>query len=105
MTLIKPNEHDADQDESLAVAERLFKEAGVILGDLLSKARQDDFEAIGRLKIAMAELSKGWHLAVTERNRVADERKKSAGITGTYAVDYDAARVEIGSRLARLRDA
>ncbi|KMW56574.1 Gene Transfer Agent (GTA) [Candidatus Rhodobacter oscarellae] len=105
MTLIKPFEEGADQDESLAVAEQLFEEAGVILGRLLSKARQDDDEAIGRARTALKELAEGWKMAVTERNRVADERKKTAGIEGSYAVDYAAARSEIGRRLARLRAA
>ena len=104
MTLIKPIE-DAQADENLEVAEQLFKEAGVILGRLLSKARQEDDEATARVKTAMKELSEGWKMASLERNRVADERRKSTGIVGSYAVDYDAARNEIGRRLACLREA
>ena len=105
MTLIKPISDDAAADESLAVAELLFEEAGIILGKLLSKARQDDEDVAKQAKTAVAELSRGWQLAVTERNRVADERKKSAGIVGTYAIDFDTSRAEIGRRLACLRAA
>lgn len=105
MTLIEPIEDGTAQDESLAVAELLFEEAGVILGRLLSKARQENEDVAGQVKSAMAELSRGWQLAVTERNRVADERKKSTGVVGSYAVDYDAARAEIGRRLAGIRHA
>lgn len=105
MTLIKPLDDNQVADESLAVAEQLFEEAGVILGRLLSRTRQDDEDAAKQVKTAVAELSRGWQMAVMERNRVADERKKSAGIVGTYALDFDAARAEIRRRLACLRQA
>lgn len=105
MTLIKPIDDAVEQDESLAVAEDLFEEAGIILGRLLSKARLGDEEAAGKVKPATAELSRGYQMAVTERNRVAEERKKAAGVVGSYAIDFDAARAEIGRRLACLRAA
>jgi len=105
MTLIKPFGDDGAGDESLLVAEKLLDEAGIVLGRLLSKARQDDPGTAGKVKTAVAELSAGWKMAVLERNRVADERRKTAGVVGSYAVDFDAARAEIGRRLACLRDA
>ena len=105
MTLIKPFDDDDVGDESLLLAEKLLEEAGIILGQLLSKARREDDGAVGKVKTAVAELSAGWQLAVKERNRVADERRKAAGVVGTYAIDFDAARAEIGRRLACLRDA
>ncbi|MDJ0827681.1 MAG: hypothetical protein QNJ16_19500 [Rhodobacter sp.] len=105
MTLIKPIDDGTAVDENLAVAEQLFKEAGAILGDLLLRARQDDEEAISRLKTAVKELSDGWKMASMERNRVAEERKTQRGIVGDYAIDFDAARAEIGRRLDRLRAA
>lgn len=105
MTLIKPFDDGTAVDENLALAEALFKEAGAILGNLLLKVRQEDEAAIGRVKTAVKELSDGWKMAMAERNRVADERRKERGIVGDYALDFDAARDEIGSRLARLRAA
>ncbi|MDJ0627307.1 MAG: hypothetical protein QNJ44_03525 [Rhodobacter sp.] len=105
MTLIKPIDDGTAVDETLAVAEALFKEAGAILGTLLNKVRQEDDEAIGKARIAVKELSEAWKIAVMERNRVAEERKKARGVAGNFAIDFDAARAEIGSRLARLRAA
>lgn len=105
MTLIKPIEDGVNEDETLAIAEDLFKEAGEILGRALSNAHQDELAGAGRLKTAVNELSLGWKMAVHERTRVADERKSKAGIVGSYAVDYAAARDEIGRRLALLRAA
>ncbi|MCP3969419.1 MAG: hypothetical protein GY717_03705 [Rhodobacteraceae bacterium] len=105
MTLIKPIGGSTDQDDNLRVAEQLFAEAGVILGDLLSRARQEDFEAAGRMKVALKELSDGCSMASRERQRVLDERRKTARIVGSYGIDFAAARDEIGRRLACLRDA
>jgi hypothetical protein len=105
MTLIKPIDDMGAGDESLAVAEDLFEEAGVILGKLLKIARQEDDATVRKLRPAVAELSAGWQMAVKERNRVAEERKKAAGVVGSYAIDFDAARAEIGRRLACLRAA
>ncbi len=105
MTLIKPIEDGVAVDENLAVAEDLFKEAGVILGNMLSKLRQDEDMALPAVRTAINELSTGWKTVVQERNRVADERKKEAGVVGSYAIDFDAARAEVGRRLACLREA
>ena len=44
-------------------------------------------------------------LVFEERSKVARLTKQDAGIVHDYALDFDAARAEIGRRLARLRDA
>jgi hypothetical protein len=105
MTLKRPMIEGGYLDESLAVAEELYMEAGLILGRLIHASKQDDPEAAPKLKGAIAEMSAGYKLAVQERNRVAEERRRQSGVVGDYAVDFDAARVEIGRRLACLRAA
>lgn len=105
MTMIKPCSATAPEDENLQVAETLFEEAGIILGRWIKEAKRDDFTSAAPIKAALQELSTAWQMASKERNRVADERRKTSGVVGSYAVDYAAARDEIGRRLARLRAA
>ncbi|MCT8329234.1 hypothetical protein [Albidovulum sediminis] len=52
-----------------------------------------------------SELRKALALFLEERNRIAKLSKEQAGVVHDYALDFDAARIEIGRRLARLRDA
>jgi hypothetical protein len=44
-------------------------------------------------------------MVMDERARVEKLRKQIAGVVGDHALDFDAARTEIGRRLACLRDA
>ncbi len=104
MTLITPF-GDGPTDECLVVAEELFKEAGLALAQLTKKIRRHELEAARGAKAALSEVLGAYQLAMKERNRVADERRKGSGIVGDYAIDFDAARDEIGRRLACLRDA
>jgi len=96
---------DGPPDECLAVAEELFKEAGLALAELTKKIRRHELDAARGAKSALTEVLAAYQLAMKERNRVADERRKDSGIVGDYAVDFDAARDEIGRRLACLRAA
>ena len=105
MTLITPFEDDGTADESLAAAEELLKEVGLALADLSKKIRQDDVEAGRAAKAVLSEFTHARNMASRERIRVVDERKKGAGIVGDYAIDFDAARDEIGRRLDCLRAA
>lgn len=103
VTLVKPFDDDTGTDQGLVVAEKLFQQAGEVLAELIEKARQEDEVAEGRVKSAVTELSRFYQAAVSERNRVAAERKKSAGVVGSYALDLEAARAEVERRLAGLR--
>jgi hypothetical protein len=44
-------------------------------------------------------------MVMDERTRVEKLRKNVAGVVRDYAIDFDAARDEIGRRLACLREA
>ncbi len=104
MTLIKTFDDDDRHDQDLAAAEDLWKEAGRIFAHWIKKAQQDE-DALNGVKHAASEYVSSHKLVVTERSRVADERRKQTGANGNYAIDFDAARDEIGRRLACLRDA
>ena len=104
MTLIKPFENDP-ADACLAVAEELFMDAGLALAQLTKKIKRHELEPARSAKAALSEVLAAYQLAMKERNRVADERRKSSGIDGSYAIDFDAARDEIRRRMACLRAA
>ena len=102
MTLILPFGDGHSKDESLAVAEELFTEAGTLLGQKLLELKRGEYEAKD-LKAAVNDLTVAWQTALKERSRVVDERRKERGVVGAYAIDIGRARSEIGRRLARLR--
>ena len=54
---------------------------------------------------AVRDLKTAFQLVMDERTRVEKLRKQVAGVVGDLRLDFDAARDEIGRRLARLRDA
>jgi hypothetical protein len=63
---------------------------------------------IGETKVvaqAVKDLRDAFKILMDERTRVDKLRKQFAGVVGSAELDLDAARDEIGRRLARLRDA
>lgn len=54
---------------------------------------------------AVRDLRAAFQLVMEERTRVEKLRSKVADVVGGGTLDFDAARDEIGRRLARLRDA
>jgi hypothetical protein len=54
---------------------------------------------------AVKDLKQAFEWVMDERTRIEKLRKQVAGVVGTNALDFDAARAEIGRRLACLRDA
>lgn len=97
-------------EEAVAVAEGLF---WAYIRDL--RLHQADLEARGKGEIDPARLKKAVetartvreavHLLMVERNKVDKLRKDIAGGVGGGSLDLDAARDEIGRRLACLRRA
>lgn len=96
---------EVEPDPLLDAAEDLCREAAIDLHRAIGEIRKGN---LGEAKSATAlirDLRAAFQLAMEERARVEKYRKQEAGIVNDYALDLDAARVEIGSRLARLRDA
>ncbi|MFV0383695.1 permease [Paracoccus sp. (in: a-proteobacteria)] len=97
-------------DEAIAVAEGLFwsyvrdlKRHEAALEACASGAV--DAGALKEAVRAARDVREAVHLMMTERNRVDKLRKDIAGGVGGGSLDLDAARDEIGRRLACLRRA
>ncbi|MCG6901811.1 MAG: hypothetical protein LJE68_03935 [Rhodobacter sp.] len=105
MSIIKPNDNDQSADGCLAVAEDLFEQAVLGMNGLSKRIRREEIVPEKDTRAVAAILNSATFQLMKERDRVAELRRKSAGIVGDYAIDFDAARAEIGRRLACLREA
>lgn len=89
----------------LSIAEkhfgRMLRRAEEIIEMLEQEDNDVSKEAAGRIR----DLGKAVQTTLDERSKLEKLRKHTAGIVHEYALDFDAARDEIGRRMARLRDA
>ena len=89
----------------VAATEGLYRETAEGLWSAMEKVRAGQTDEVKAVTQAVKDLKAAFLLAMEERNKVEKLRKQVAGDVGTGALDFDAARIEIGRRLARLRDA
>ena len=89
----------------LAESEMLFRDMAEEMALALRRFREGDFSEAKGASAAAKDLRAAYHLVMDERTRVEKLRKQVAGVVHDYALDFDAARDEIGRRLARLREA
>ena len=83
----------------------LFREMAEEMALALRKFREGDFSEAKGATAAIKDLRLAYQLVMDERTRVEKLRKQVAGVVHDYALDFDAARDEVGRRLARLREA
>ena len=105
MTIIKPKTEENTTDTFLAVAQDSFEQAILGMNGLSQKIRAEEVVPERDTKAVVMQLCNATNSLMKERDRVVELRKQSAGVVGDYAIDFDAARAEIGRRLACLRDA
>ena len=84
---------------------RVFDTAALELGAALERLQAGSLDGSLRALNAVRDLQTAMAVLVDERVKVDRLRNEIAGVVGERALDLDAARVEIGRRLARLRDA
>lgn len=105
MSLITPLGSPAAQDDILAAAnehlERLIRTVRALTNQLEAGEFKDLAETTKTVRDAGAALQ----IAFRERENVEKLRRRDAGIVHDFAVDFDAARDEIGRRLDCLRAA
>ena len=102
----------------LDVADGLYREAAVELYRAISAVRAGEFSEVRAAHLVIRELRATALQALEERSKVDKLRKQIAGLAGASlgagsgsgagsggGLDFDAARAEIGRRLACLRDA
>lgn len=104
MTLIKATDTGAT-DECVELAERHLMEALRAVAEITDKIRRQELGELPDLAKAAANASAATRQLLTEKNRVYEQQKRTVGIARDYAIDFDAARAEIGRRMARLRAA
>jgi hypothetical protein len=89
----------------LAATEGLYRETAeelVRAVRVIRAGRADDVKAATQ---AVKDLRSALQMVMEERTRVEKLRRQVAGTVGAGTLDLDAARDEVGRRLARLRDA
>jgi hypothetical protein len=96
---------DRPQVDLAAATEELYHETAQELARVIQMIRDGQFDQARAAAAAMKDLKSLYLMAIEERNRVEKLRKDLAGSVGTGTLDFDAARAEIGRRLARLRHA
>lgn len=105
MTLITPDGDGQPVEELLSSAEQYFRSAEKILREQISLLEAGGALAGNDTKKSVQTYNEALGLFVKERQKIEERRNKTAGITRGYALDFGAARAEIGRRLACLRDA
>ena len=89
----------------LLVTERHFDRSVEALNTVIEDIKSGNVERSKDVAGALSLLNKALQSALDERAKVEKLRRQDAGVVHDYALDFDAARDEIGRRLARLRAA
>lgn len=106
MTMITPVERNGATDDLVSEAIQLYSLASQALSQVIDELRTaGDEKSVKELCSYTKEHRAALQLVLNERANVEKLRKLESGIVHDYALDFDAARDEIGRRLARLRDA
>lgn len=96
---------DQEPVDLAEVTEGLLREAAEELARALQKIKSGKLEEVKATPALTRNVKDAFELVQEERGRFDKLRKQVAGTVGTRALDFHAARDEIGRRLARLRDA
>lgn len=99
------NTGEDDPVDLVEVTETLLREAAEELARALKKVKEGTLADVKKTPGLARELRDAFEMMQEERGRFDKLRKQAAGTVGTRALDFSAARDEIGRRLACLRDA
>ena len=75
------------------------------ISEATEKIKLGEFDNLKDTIRSLKDLRVALQLAMEERARLAKFDKERAGVVYDYALDFDAARIEISRRLACLREA
>ncbi|MCK4713340.1 MAG: hypothetical protein KAT26_10715 [Marinosulfonomonas sp.] len=105
MTMITPVGDNGKPEDILLIAEKHFGRMLRQAEEVIAKFEIENATAPKEAVIVIRDLSKALQTAFDERAKVEKLRKNRTGVVHDYALDFDAARDEIGRRMARLRAA
>lgn len=86
-------------------AQATFRRAVRALNTLVEELEDRNTDSASEATRIIRDLKQALGPALSERERIETEVRKEAGVANAYAIDFDAARFEIGRRLDRLRAA
>ncbi|WP_444455622.1 hypothetical protein ACTTAI_10300 [Rhodobacter capsulatus] len=96
---------DAPPVDLLEETEELYREIAGELALAMRGVRQGEMKEAKAAAQAVKDLRTAFQMVMEERVRVEKLRRQVAGVVSGSELDLDAARAEIGRRLACLRDA
>ncbi|MFT3689379.1 hypothetical protein [Paenirhodobacter sp.] len=96
---------DGSPASLLEETEVLYREMAEELARAMQELRRGEAKDAKVAVAAVKDLRTAFQMVMEERTRVEKLRKQVAGVVQGHDLDFDAARAEIGRRLARLRDA
>ena len=105
MTIQTRVQADACPESAVSGAWELYTTAAEIFTLLLREVKEERKDNVRELMTYTRDLKDALKLVLNERAAIDKLRKDYGGLGGDRALDFDAARDEIGRRLARLRDA
>ena len=106
MSIIYPEAVEKSSDNIMSEAQQHFQRTSKALNSLLDQLEAERFDHVAETKTLIRDLKAAMGPALAERERLESEKRKEAGIgEAGYALDFAAARLEVGRRLACLRAA
>jgi hypothetical protein len=87
----------------LKQTEAHYARAIAALDELVRRVEQGDIIPKTDAQQTATDLRKAMQTFFDERKRVEEQFRRDSGVVHAVALDFDRARAEIGSRLARLR--
>lgn len=105
MTLVYVEPTDGASGDVLSEAQQTYIRASRALNKLVDELDDGDIGRGDESVKLLDQFKRALNNALAEKERLENDRRKAAGIVNEYAIDFDAARSEIGRRLACLRAA
>lgn len=88
----------------ISTTEALYQELAEEILGVLTKLKAGEWDGRSSTQ-SLREMRSALRLVLEERTKIAELSRQDAGSAQGYALDFAAARAEIGRRLACLRDA
>ena len=104
-TLICPSVGDNASNTLVSEAQKSFVRASRALDRMLDHLDEQPHDAAKDVKVLIRDLKDALKPALAERERLESAAREEAGVgEAGYAIDFTAARLEIGRRLACLEE-